>query len=347
MTDVHIRKVGHTGRITLHRPDALNAVTLPMIRDIAAVLPKWAIDDDVKMIVIDAAGDKAFSAGGDIADIYDALTKRNFDDARQFWREEYPLNAALFHFPKPVASFLQGFTMGGGVGVGCHASHRIVGDTSRIAMPECGIGLVPDVGGSLLLARAPGRIGEYMGTTSYRMDASDALYAEFADYYIPEAAWPDLIHALETTADWTLIDAASKAPPPSKLEANRHQIDSYFAGETLRDILNLLTRASGDWEQDTLKRLSKNAPLATATAVELIHRTRSTDKIETALGQEFRYVYRAVEQGDLQEGIRAAIVDKDKSPIWKHATIDAPTPANVSSMLMPLGAEELQLENPT
>ena len=346
MTDVLIRKVGRTGRITLNRPEALNAVTLPMIHDIAAVLPVWAEDDDIAMIIIDANGEKAFSAGGDIADIYAALTQGDFEDARKFWREEYPMNAALFHFPKPVASFMQGFTMGGGVGVGCHASHRIVGDSSRIAMPECGIGLVPDVGGSLLLARAPGRVGEFMGTTSYRMDPGDAIFAEFADYYLPETAWPDLIRDLETTGDWTMIDAAATPAPASALASEQSQIDSYFAGETLRDILNLLTRATNPWAQDTLKRLSRNAPLATASAVELIHRTRSTGLIETALTQEFRYVYRAVEQGDFQEGIRAAIVDKDKSPNWKHSALDAPTPLNISAMLMPLGDAELRMETP-
>lgn len=344
MTDVLIRKTGHTGRITLNRPDALNAVTLQMIRDIAAILPVWAEDDDIAMVIIDANGEKAFSAGGDIADIYAALKSGAFEDARRFWREEYPLNAALFRFPKPVASFMQGFTMGGGVGVGCHASHRVVGESSRIAMPECGIGLVPDVGGSLLLARAPGRIGEFMGTTSYRMTPGDTIFAEFADYYIPESAWPDLIADLENTGNWTRIDDAATPPPDSTLAAEKAQIDSYFAGETLRDILNLLIRASDPWAQKILKRLSRNAPLATATAIELIHRTRDTDRIETALMQEFRYVHRAVEQGDFQEGIRAAIVDKDKSPNWKHATLDAPTPADVSAMLMPLGDNELRLE---
>ncbi len=347
MTDVHLRKSGRTGRITLNRPDALNAVTLSMIREIAAILPIWAADNDVAMIVIDAKGDKAFSSGGDIADIYAALTRSDFDEARVFWREEYPLNAALFHFPKPVASFMQGFTMGGGVGIGCHASHRVVGETSRIAMPECGIGLVPDVGGSLLLARASGRIGEYIGTTSYRMEPGDAIFAEFADYYVPESEWPDLISALERTGDWTKIDDAAALPPDSALAANQPQIDAYFAGETLRDILTLLTRSDGDWAQDTLKRLSRNAPLAMASAIELIHRIRITDRIESALTQEFRYVYRAVEQGDFQEGIRAAIVDKDKSPNWQHAAMDAPTPANVSAMLMPLGDQELRLETTT
>jgi enoyl-CoA hydratase len=140
--------------------------------------------------VIDAAGDKAFCAGGDIAEMYATGTAGDFDYGRRFWADEYRMNAKLFNFPKPVVTFLQGFTMGGGVGVGCHGSHRIVGDSSQIAMPECGIGLVPDVGGSLILARAPGRLGEYLGTTAARMGPGDAIHAGFADYYIPEDAGP-------------------------------------------------------------------------------------------------------------------------------------------------------------
>ncbi|MDA8585680.1 enoyl-CoA hydratase/isomerase family protein [Rhodobacteraceae bacterium] len=344
MSDILIRKVGRTGRITLNRPQSLNAVSLSMIHAIEAILPDWAQDDDITMVVIDAAGDKAFSAGGDIADIYGALTKGVFDKARHFWREEYPVNAALFHFPKPVASFLQGFTMGGGVGVGCHASHRVVGDSSRIAMPECGIGLVPDVGGSLLLARAPGRIGEYMGTTSYRMDARDAIFAGFADYYIAEANWPALITELEQTGDWTKIDAAALPIPSGKLEEAQPQIDAFFAGETLRDILTLLARSDDVWASATLQRLATQAPLATASTIELIHRVRTTDRIETALTNEYRYVHRAAEQGDFREGIRAAIIDKDKAPKWQHGALDAVTPSNVSTMLMPLGDDELKLE---
>ncbi|MEP5200774.1 MAG: enoyl-CoA hydratase/isomerase family protein, partial [Paracoccaceae bacterium] len=153
---ISIRKTGRAGRITLQREKALNAVTWEMIRKISAILPIWAQDDTVDVVVIDAEGERAFSAGGDIAEIYAALVAGDFETPRRFWREEYQMNAMLFHFPKPVVTFLQGYTMGGGVGVGCHASHRVVGTSSRIAMPECSIGLVPDIGGSLLLAHAPG-----------------------------------------------------------------------------------------------------------------------------------------------------------------------------------------------
>ncbi|MEM7752936.1 MAG: enoyl-CoA hydratase/isomerase family protein [Pseudomonadota bacterium] len=347
MSDIDIRKTGKTGRITLNRPDALNAVTHDMIHKIAAILPDWAADPDITMLVIDAVGDRAFCAGGDLMGIYNAMVAGEYDMPRQFWRDEYAMNAALFHFPKPVATFLQGFTMGGGVGVGCHGSHRVVGDSSRIAMPECGIGLAPDVGGTLILARAPGRLGEYLGTTAYRMVPGDAIYAGFADYYVPEAAWPDLIATLEQTGDWEEIDRAATSAPEPLLATERTQIDEFFGGETLRDILNALRFDGGDWATKTLKTLDRNAPRAMAAAIELVHRARIRDTIEAALTNEYRFNHRIAEQGDFQEGIRALIVDKDKSPSWGQDAVDSTSPAEVSALLQPLGQDELHLENRT
>ncbi|NNJ67684.1 MAG: enoyl-CoA hydratase/isomerase family protein [Boseongicola sp.] len=344
MSDIEIRKTGRIGRITLTRPDALNAVTLSMVKAISTTLPQWADDDEIAMVVIDGVGEKAFCAGGDIADIYAALVAGDPSVARDFWRAEYRMNAALFTFPKPVASFLQGFTMGGGVGVGCHASHRIVCASSQIAMPEVSIGLVPDVGGSLLLARAPGRVGEYLGCTATRMSPGDAIFAGFADYFIDEARWQELIETLEKTGDWTAIDRFCEAPPDSELEAQYAEINTFFDGERLRDTLIMLRASDSDFARETLKRLERNAPLATCGAMELVHRARVRDRIDEALRGEFRFAYRLAEQGDFQEGIRAAIIDRDRAPKWAHAAPEDPTATEVAAMLLPLGAEELSLE---
>ena len=345
MSEIRIIKTGKTGRITLNRPDALNAVTHDMIRQIAAILPEWADDPEITMLVIDAEGDRAFSAGGDLMGIYNAMVAENYDMPRRFWRDEYAMNAALFHFPKPVATFLQGFTMGGGVGVGCHGSHRVVGDTSRIAMPECGIGLAPDVGGTLILARAPGRLGEYLGVTGHRMGPGDAIHAGFADYYIPEGDWPALISELEETGDWTRIDAAAGPVPEAPLKAQQAMIDANFGGETLRDVVNALRADGGDWATETLTIMDRNAPRAMAAAVQLVHRARLRDTIEAALANEYRFSHRIAEQGDFREGIRALIVDKDKSPSWGKDAVDSASPAEISALLQPLGAEELVLED--
>ncbi|MDJ0826514.1 MAG: enoyl-CoA hydratase/isomerase family protein [Rhodobacter sp.] len=344
-SDIDIRVTGRTGRITLQRPQALNALTYDMIQRIEAALDAWATDDQVAMLVLDAEGDKAFCAGGDIADLYATGTAGDFAFGRQFWRDEYRMNAKMFEFPKPVATFLQGFTMGGGVGIGCHGSHRVVGDSSRIAMPECGIGLIPDVGGSLILARAPGRLGEYLGTTGHRLDPGDAIHAGFADYYLPEAAWPALIAALEATGDWEAVDRAAQTPPVAALAAHTTEIDRHYGGETLRDILNSLDAADTDFATATLKALGRNSPLSMACAVELVHRVRQRPDIRFALDQEYRYTWRAMEHGDFLEGIRAAIVDKDRRPAWRHAAPGAVSAMDVSRMMLPLGGDALQWED--
>ncbi|MGY3437116.1 MULTISPECIES: enoyl-CoA hydratase/isomerase family protein [unclassified Marinovum] len=341
MSDISIRKTGRTGRITLTRAGALNALSYDMCMAIDAALIDWADDPEVAMLVIDAEGEKAFCAGGDIAEMYATGTAGDFDYGRRFWRDEYRMNARLFEFPKPVASFLQGYTMGGGVGIGCHGSHRVVGDTSRIAMPECGIGLVPDVGGSLMLARAPGRLGEYLGLTGTRMGPGDAIYAGFADFYIPEANWPQLITELERTGDWDLIDNAASAPPDSPLAAQQADIDATFGGETLRDVLNALDHAGTAFAAGALKTLARNSPLGMACALEIIHRNRGPGgTIRRALKMEYRFTARCMEHGDFIEGIRAAIIDKDKSPKWRDDLRELKQ-LRVTQMLMPLGADGL------
>ncbi|MEM1427855.1 MAG: enoyl-CoA hydratase/isomerase family protein [Pseudomonadota bacterium] len=341
---VDIRIEGRVGRITIDRPSALNALTHGIVRAVTRALREWATEDAVAMLVIDAAGEKAFCAGGDLQDIYAAGKEGDAGPARAFWQDEYRMNALLFEFPKPVATFLQGFTLGGGVGLGCHGSHRIVGETSQIAMPEVSIGLMPDVGGSLLLARCPGRLGEYLGTTATRMGPGCALHAEFADYFVPEAEWPALKAALIATGDWEAVDRAARPAPDSPLKAQQAEIDHYFGGETLGDILRALAAEPSEFTQAAERRMARNAPLAMACAIEAIHRMQGpTAWIRRALDLEYRYVWRAIAQGDFIEGIRAQIIDKDRAPRWRHAFGDVPL-REVSAMLMPLGADALDLE---
>ncbi len=341
--DILIRKTGRAGRITLNRPQALNAVTWEMCLAIERALDAWRDDGEVALVVIDAAGERAFSAGGDIAEMYRTASTGDYAYGRRFWADEYRMNAKIANYPKPYVAFMQGFTMGGGVGVSCHGAHRIVGDSSRIAMPECGIGLVPDVGGSLLLARAPGRLGEYLGTTGMRMGPGDALHAGFADHYIPETRWPALIEALERTGDPTLIAAAAHPAPESPLKALRPEADALFAGETIADIVRALNHAGTDFARATLKTLRRHCPLSLACTLEIIHRVRAENTIEAALKQEYRFAWRAAEKGDFVEGIRAAIIDKDRNPKWQHAAIEDVSEAEVSAMLMPLGENALKL----
>ncbi|UWR46825.1 enoyl-CoA hydratase/isomerase family protein [Phaeobacter inhibens] len=344
MSDIDIRITGRAGRITLTRSKALNALSYDMCMAVDAALKAWADDDAVDLVVMDAEGEKAFCAGGDIAELYQTGTSGDYDYGRRFWRDEYRMNARIFEYPKPVVSFLQGFVMGGGVGLGCHGTHRIVGNSTKIAMPEVGIGLIPDVGGTLMLALAPGRLGEYLGLTGARMTAADAIYAGFADHYIPETRWPTLIAELEHSGRTDQLADAAETAPEGRLEALRDTIDHSFADETLGAILTTLDQDGSAFADETLKTLRRNAPLSMACTVELLHRLRlGTMGIRKALELEYRFTHRAMEKGDFLEGIRAQIIDKDRQPKWQYADRDVPATA-VSQMLMPLATQTLQFE---
>lgn len=343
MSDISIRIEGRAGRITLTRPQALNAMTYEMCTAIERAFDAWQEDDTVALIVLDAEGDRAFCSGGDIAELYASGRAGNFAYGQKFWADEYRLNAKIFAYPKPVVSFLQGFTMGGGVGIGCHGSHRVVCENSQIAMPECGIGLVPDVGGSLMLALAPGRMGEYLGTTGTRMGPDDAIYAGFADSYIEQSNWPELIRALEETGDVSVLDTAITPAPAGKLRDLQPEVDRLFTGEALDDVLIDLQSDQSDFANSALKALRRASPLSAACTIEIIHRLRGPSlSIEKALDLEYRFTYRASEHGDFLEGIRAQIIDKDRNPQWQFADGHVPLMA-VAKMLMPLGDAALNL----
>ena len=344
MTDIIIRKKGRAGHITLNRANVLNALTWDMCLAIENALDQWRTDQDVALVVIDGAGDRAFCSGGDIAEMYAAGKRGDMGYGRLFWRDEYRLNAKIFNYSKPIVTFLHGFTMGGGVGIGCHGSHRIVCETSQIAMPECSIGLVPDVGGSLILAEAPGHCGEYLGLTGDRMDAGDAIYVGFADHYVPDATWGILKNMLIEEGDVRAVAKYSQAAPAARLAGWQREIDSCFAGQTLADIYCAVPDSPGPAVTHAKKLMARNAPLGMAVATQIIQSVRRDPQIENALDQEFRYTYRCVEQGDFIEGIRAAIIDRDRAPKWQHPSGEPVPAADVAKMRGDLAKEALQWE---
>lgn len=346
MSDIIARIEGTAGRLTLNRPDALNAITYDMCLEIETYVDQWKNDPKILVIILDGTGDRAFCAGGDITAMYETASTGNFEYGRRFWTDEYRLNAKLATCPIPIVSFLHGFTMGGGVGLGCHVSHRIVCENSQIAMPECAIGLVPDVGGSLLLARAPGRFGEYLGTTATRMGPADAIFIGFADYYIPQNQWTNLIETLCSSGNLGVITDAHSDPGAPNFLDKEDDVNNAFGGEFFSDIVTNLKNSNTVFSTETLKKLSKPSPLAMASTIEMIHRVRGLNDIVAALEMEYRFTYRSAEQGDFIEGIRALVIDKDRNPKWKHKLSDTLLPDS-SAMLRPLGQYKLDLSEKT
>ncbi len=339
--DIIIERRGRAGRITLNRPKALNALSYDMCGKIEQALDAWREDDDVDLVLFDAAGDKAFCAGGDIQEMYDTGIAGNFDYGRAFWADEYRMNAKIAGYPKPTVAFMQGFVMGGGVGVAGHCAHRVVCETSQVAMPEVGIGLVPDVGGTLILSRAPGALGEYLALTASRMGPGDALHAGFADHYVPREFWLDLISQLEQTGDITILDRVKDSPPEAPLADAQARIDRCFASG-LDGIIAALEADASPFALDALAAIGRNSPLSMAVALVNIGRAREVDEIRAVLGFEYEYTFRAMEHGDFLEGIRAMIVDKDRSPNWKYPLGQVPVEV-VKTMTAPLGADALKL----
>ncbi|WP_411838781.1 enoyl-CoA hydratase/isomerase family protein [Paracoccus sp. ME4] len=331
--DLNIRTAGRAGRITFTRPRALNALSHDMALALHRALDDWRDDPAVALVVIDAEGERAFCAGGDIAAVYHAGRAGDHQLGRAFFRDEYRMNAAIADYPKPIVAFMQGFVMGGGVGVGGHASHRIIGDTTRIAMPESGIGLIPDVGGTWLLSRAPGRIGEYLALTGARMGPGDAIHAGFADLYIPEAEWPDLIVALEREGDVAVLRGHDTPAAPL---ADRDL--SAFGAPDVAAIRAALDPAR---DADALEALTRNSPLSMAAGLTMVRAAREDRRMQQSLSREFRFTARATAESDFLEGVRAQIIDKDRAPAWSVAA----TPDGVAALLAPLGAEELSWED--
>ena len=338
--DVIIRREGRAGRITLNRPKALNALTWSMTKAISAALLAWQGDAAVECIVLDGAGERGLCAGGDVRWLYDIRqTPTGLRDAAQFWREEYILNAMIARYPKPFVAIMDGIVMGGGIGLSAHARHRIVTERSTIAMPETTIGLIPDVGGSKLLADAQGRLGVYLGLTGARMDASDAIQAGFADTYVPLAQVPELIERLTTEpAPDELIEAASAPVPASKLAAKLDLINRLFHANTVAEIQRHLLTTTDELAQRAHADLATRSPKALALALESILRAKKAKHLEECLTVEYRLCNRLYEDGEFIEGVRALIVDKDKAPKWNPPRIEDVTPALLERYFAPLPA---------
>lgn len=341
MSHVLINREGAMGRLTLNRPEALNALTLDMLRTIRATLEDWDADPSLGVVVMDGAGPKAFCAGGDVAALHAAAVAKDPAFPRSFWSEEYALNDLIARYAKPIVVLVHGFCMGGGVGLAVHARHRIVGQSARIALPECSIGLVPDVGSTALLASAPLGIGPWMALTGARLEPRAAIEAGFADAFVAEEHWPALRNLLaEVEVSDALARYATVVPGMALPGAALRQA---FAATTVTEILSRLADTPGPEARMAENAISRASPLAMAIALELQAWLAPGGDLRTALRLEYRAVLRALEQGDFPEGVRARIMDRDNAPRWRHIRPEQVTPDEVEAQLAPLACGELTL----
>ena len=349
--EVLIRVEGRAGCITLNRPKALNALTLGMVRAIWTALLAWQSDPAVRVVLLEGAGDRALCAGGDVLSLY-ASRSEGSGLARTFWREEYRLNALIHRYPKPFVAFQDGIVMGGGIGLSSHAQHRIVTERAMLAMPETGIGLIPDVGGTWLLAHAPGALGVYLGLSGARMSGADAVQAGFAGTFAPAASLDDvktrLIDAKGPPVDEIVDGLAEEHPvPASPLMAEKAKLDRLFAPPTVEGILRELNTTTDALAQKSRADLLQKSPLALKATLAAIRQARHLPSLEAALNIEFRLCTRLFEGGEFPEGVRALLVDKDKAPNWTPRELEDVTPAMVAALFAPFQpADELGLTAP-
>ncbi|MGW2251589.1 enoyl-CoA hydratase/isomerase family protein [Kitasatospora sp. NPDC001660] len=341
--EVQVHQDGGIGRITLHRPRALNSLTHGMITAVHAALDAWAADDTVRAVVLTGAGERGLCAGADIRALHDDA-KAGGAGARAFFRDEYRLNAFIARYPKPYVAVMDGITMGGGVGLSAHGAVRIVTERSLVAMPETRIGLVPDVGGSRLLAHAPGELGTHLGLTSASMGPGDAVLCGFADHFVPSAKLPALLDALAEAPDVATAVAAHAEPaPPSALAAQREWIDACYAADTAEEIVERLVDSGVPEAKEAAELVLANSPTAVKSALAALRRARSLPSLEAVLDQEYRVSCTALDSHDLVEGIRAQVIDKDRNPRWSPASLAEVTGADVARHFAPREGDELGL----
>ena len=342
------------GVATLNRGDALNALTLEMIRLLRPQLAAWAADPAIKAVMIEGAGDRAFCAGGDVVAIYHAIQEERRSGVassltRDFFFEEYQLNAAIAGFPKPYVALLHGITMGGGVGLSAGASHRIVGPGYLFAMPETGIGLFPDVGGGWYLPRLAAGFGDYLALTGARVGAGDAIALGLASDFVAAADWAAMRAALRACA-WDgepgvdidrVLAPFRGAPPAGRLAVDPAAVAALFA-ETDFSALWARIQAGGDpLTEDLRQTLAGKSPTSLRVSHEQLKRGARMASIEEVLTMEYRLSQHSMAGHDFSEGVRALLVDKDKSPNWRPASVEMVSDSLVESFFAPTGAREL------
>jgi enoyl-CoA hydratase len=346
--DLIARKEGSAGILLLNRPKAINAVTLEMFHDIDKALDAFEADPSVAVILLEGAGERGLCAGGDIRALWES-SKVKGDLGKILWRDEYILNARIKKFPKPYVSFMDGIVMGGGVGLSAHSSHRVVTDKTKLAMPEVGLGFFPDVGGTWLLSHSPGEIGTYFGLTGQTMNGPDAIHAGFADAVVPSGKLAALREALTkvrpgvTSAEVkALIAGFATGEMAGPVAAMQPKIDVWFAYDRMEDIVAALQRDGSELALSTLKTLKEKSPRGMVVTLKLLRLARASRSLEECLVREYRAALEVFASDDFREGVRAAVIDKDRNPKWSPPRIEDVTPAMVAPYFAEIGADELR-----
>ena len=341
------RREGAAGVIRLNRPKTINAMTLEMSLAIDAALDRFEADPAVALVLLEGAGERGLCAGGDIRGLYES-SRASGDLGKVFWRQEYVMNARIAKFPKPYVAFMDGLVMGGGVGLSAHGRHRVVTEKTRLAMPEVGLGFFPDVGGTWLLSRSPGEIGTYFALTGQPMNGPDAIHARFADAVVPSAKLPALRDGLTrvgagTTSGEikTLIDGFATGETAGPVAAMQPLIDACFAYDGMQDIIDALQRDGSEPALATLKMLGEKSPRGMVVALKLLRLARASSSLEQCLVREYRAALEVFASDDFREGVRAAVIDKDRNPRWSPPRIVDVTPEMVAPYFAEIGVDEL------
>jgi enoyl-CoA hydratase len=354
--DLIVRSDGALRRITLNRPQALNAITLDMAVAMTALLRDWQSDPKVGAVLLDGAGDRGFCAGGDIRALYEAAKSnpksKPIDAADslpvRFWATEYKLNVLIARYAKPVIVVMDGLVMGGGVGLSAHAAHRVVTERSAVAMPEVGIGFFPDVGACFLLSRAPGYIGTYLALTGQRIGAADALSCKLADIQVPVERLIKLPAVLASCRSHDEVRAGlerlSAASAPARLPKERAWIDACYGGDVLEEIIARLRACHAEGAQAALEVMGKASPTSLKVTLRNIRSAATFERVEQSFAQDYRIALACVAGHDFIEGIRAAIIDKDRNPRWRPEKIEAVTRQIVDRHFRTVGELELTFE---
>ncbi|TDD80756.1 enoyl-CoA hydratase/isomerase family protein [Saccharopolyspora karakumensis] len=335
---------GRMGRLTLNRPRALNALTAEMVQLLDDALSEWEHDPEIACVLIDGEGDRGLCAGGDIRAIYDAALVGD-PAPKKFWRDEYRLNARIKRYPKPYVAIMDGIVMGGGVGVSAHGSVRVVTERTKIAMPEVGIGFVPDVGGTYLLSRAPGELGTHAALTAAQLGPAEAIKCGFADHFVPSDSLASLAEDL-ANAGSDAVDAAvqrhSEPVPPSTFDSDMEWINECYATDDVAEIVRRLRSSGVQAAERAAGAISAKSPTALKVSLRALRTARGLDTLEDCLEQEYRTSCALLSSPDLVEGIRAQVVDKDRNPQWSPGLLDEVS-ADVVEKFYAAGDDELGL----